>query len=99
MQLAPFFPELPLWSSAAWMPGSELRPWVHQALPWAWLSGWGRWCEGSGGMGGGLGKAELLVKAILPPPAVSAVATCQKNQQGEKMTEKNQAQFITFKSC
>ena len=50
-------------------------------------------------MGGGLGKAELLVKAVLPPPAVSAVATCQKNQQGEKMTEKNQAQFITFKSC
>ena len=39
-------------------------------------------------MGGGLGKVELLLKAILPPPAVSAVATCQKNQQGEKMTEK-----------
>lgn len=39
-------------------------------------------------MEGGLGKAELLVKAILPPLAISAVATCQKNWQGEKMTEK-----------
>ena len=39
-------------------------------------------------MEGSLGKAELLVKAILPPPAISAVATCQKNWQGEKMTGK-----------
>lgn len=39
-------------------------------------------------MEGGLGKAELLVKAILPPPAISAVATCQKNRQGEENDRK-----------
>lgn len=32
-------------------------------------------------------KQELQLKVILSPPAISAVATCQKIQQGKKMTK------------
>lgn len=34
------------------------------------------------------GRHELSVKAILSPPASSAVATCQKNRQGKKNDKK-----------
>jgi hypothetical protein len=46
-----------------------------------------------------VGRQLVLEKAILSPSAISAVATCQKNRQGEKNDKKNQVQFITFKSC
>lgn len=83
------------------MPGSsELRPWVQQGLA---LEGLGH-LDGAGGVKGGRGwrgrsgKAELLVKAVLPPPAIPAVATCQ-NWRGGKNDRKKIRPNLSPSNC
>lgn len=48
----------------------------------------GSWKKGGRRREEAAGGHELPVKAILSPPASSAVATCQKNRQGKEMTKK-----------